>query len=48
MSENFIVEIISPDESILKSEATEVILPSYEPAVFELKNPNQNIQGRVR
>ena len=25
-----------------------VILPSYEPAVFELKNPNKNIKGIVR
>tara|TARA_B110001450_G_C17168445_1_gene298321 strand:+ start:66 stop:455 length:390 start_codon:yes stop_codon:yes gene_type:complete len=30
MSENFVVEIISPDKSILKSEATEVTIPSYE------------------
>ena len=30
MSENFTVEIISPDKSILKSEATEVTIPSYE------------------
>jgi hypothetical protein len=25
-----------------------VVLPAYEPAVFELKNPNQNIRGIVR
>ena len=25
-----------------------VILPAYEPAVFELKNPNTNIKGIVR
>ena len=25
-----------------------VVLPAYEPAVFELKNPNQNIKGIVR
>ena len=25
-----------------------VIMPAYEPAVFELKNPNQNIKGIVR
>ena len=25
-----------------------IILPAYEPAVFELKNPNQNIKGLVR
>ena len=30
MSEKFTVEIISPDKSILKSEATEVIIPSFE------------------
>ena len=38
MSENFIVEIVSPDESILKSEATEVILPSYEGQMGILKD----------
>ena len=25
-----------------------VILPSYEPSIFELKNPNQNIRGIIR
>lgn len=30
MKENFVVEIISPDKSILKSETTEVTIPSYE------------------
>ena len=25
-----------------------VILPAYEPSIFELKNPNQNIRGVVR
>jgi hypothetical protein len=25
-----------------------IILPSYEPSIFELKNPNQNIRGIVR
>ena len=30
MSENFFVEIISPNQSILKSEAVEVTIPSYE------------------
>ena len=30
MSENFFVEIISPDQSILRSEAAEVTIPSYE------------------
>ena len=30
MSDKFIVEIISPDRSILKTESSEVIIPSYE------------------
>ena len=30
MSENFTIEIISPAQSILKSEAKEVTIPSYE------------------
>ena len=30
MSEKFTVEIISPEKSILNTEANEVILPSYE------------------
>ena len=30
MQENFLVEIISPDESVLKTETAEVIIPSYE------------------
>ena len=30
MSENFTVEIIGPDKSILKAEANEVMIPSYE------------------
>lgn len=30
MSEKFTVEIISPDETLLKSETSEVIIPSYE------------------
>ena len=38
MSENFAVEIISPDESILKSEATEVTIPSYEGEMGILKD----------
>ena len=38
MSENFIVEIISPDRSILKSEAKEVTLPSYEGQMGILKD----------
>ena len=37
MSENFIVEIISPDRSILKSETKEVTLPSYEGQMGILK-----------
>ncbi len=38
MSENFIVEIISPDCPILKSEAKEVIIPSYEGEMGILKD----------
>ena len=38
MSENFTVEIISPDKSILKSEAVEVTIPSYEGEMGILKN----------
>jgi len=38
MSENFIVEIISPDQSILKSEASEVTIPSYEGQMGILKD----------
>ena len=38
MSENFAVEIISPDKSILKTEATEVIIPSYEGQMGILKD----------
>ena len=38
MSENFTVEIISPDKSILKSEATEVTIPSFEGQMGILKN----------
>ena len=30
MSENFVVEIISPDRSILKENTLEVTIPSYE------------------
>ena len=30
MSDKFIIEIISPDQTILKQEANEVIIPSYE------------------
>ena len=38
MSEKFLVEIISPDKSILKSETSEVILPSYEGEMGILKD----------
>ena len=38
MSENFAVEIISPDKSILKSEAVEVTIPSYEGQMGILKD----------
>ena len=38
MSENFFVEIISPDQSILKSEAVEVTIPSYEGQMGILKD----------
>ena len=38
MSENFAVEIISPDKLILKSESTEVTIPSYEGQMGILKD----------
>ena len=38
MSENFAVEIISPDKSILKSQATEVTIPSFEGQMGILKD----------
>ena len=38
MSDKFIVEIISPDKSILKSEANEVTIPSYEGQMGILKD----------
>ena len=38
MSDKFIVEIISPDKSILKSDATEVTIPSYEGQMGILKD----------
>jgi F-type H+-transporting ATPase subunit epsilon/F-type H+-transporting ATPase subunit delta len=38
MSEYFVVEIISPDKSILKSETTEVTIPSYEGQMGVLKD----------
>ncbi len=38
MSENLVVEIISPDKSILKIESLEVIIPSYEGQMGILKD----------
>ena len=38
MLENFVIEIISPDRSILKSETTEVTIPSYEGEMGILKD----------
>ena len=38
MSENFFVEIISPNQSILKSEAVEATIPSYEGQLGILKD----------
>ena len=38
MPDNFFVEIISPDQSILKSEAVEVTIPSYEGQLGILKD----------
>ena len=38
MSENFLVEIISPNQTVLKSEANEVTIPSYEGQMGILKN----------
>jgi F-type H+-transporting ATPase subunit epsilon len=38
MSDKFIVEIITPNSSIFKEEATEVIIPSYEGQMGILKN----------
>ena len=38
MSDKFTVEIISPDQSILKSEASEAIIPSYEGQMGILKD----------
>ena len=38
MSENFVVEIISPDKSIIKSETIEVIIPAYEGQMGILKD----------
>ena len=38
MSDKFTVEIITPDKSILNSEASEVIIPSYEGQMCILKD----------
>ncbi len=38
MSENFTIEIISPEKSIIKSSATEVVIPSYEGEMGILKD----------
>ena len=38
MSEKFTVEIISPDKSILKTNTSEVIIPSYEGEMGILKD----------
>ncbi len=38
MSDKFTVEIISPDKSILKSDASEVSIPSYEGQIGILKD----------
>ena len=38
MSDKFTVEIISPNKSILKTESSEVIIPSYEGEMGILKN----------
>ena len=38
MSEKFTVEVISPDRSILKVNATEVVIPSYEGEIGILKD----------
>ncbi len=38
MSENFTVEIITPERSIIKTEANEVTLPSYEGEMGILKD----------
>ena len=38
MSDKFTVEIISPDQTILKQETNEVIIPSYEGQMGILKD----------
>ena len=39
MSDKFTIEIITPDKTILKSEATEVTIPSFEGQMGILKGP---------
>ena len=43
ISQNFIVEIISPDKTIIKIEASEVTIPSYEGQMGILKEHIQLI-----
>ena len=38
MSEKFIIEIITPDKTILKTEAKEIVIPSYEGEMGILKD----------
>ena len=38
MSDKFTIEIITPDKTILKSEATEVTIPSFEGQMGILKD----------
>ena len=38
MSEKFTIEIISPDRSIIKTETSEVVIPSFEGEMGILKN----------
>ena len=38
MSEKFIIEIISPDRSIIKTETSEVVIPSFEGEMGILKD----------
>ncbi len=38
MSDKFTIEIISPDDTILKTETSEVVIPSYEGEMGILKN----------
>ena len=38
MSEKFTIEIISPDKTVIKTEAVEVTIPSYEGEMGILKN----------